>query len=80
MTLLLQIKKSEVDGSAHRVVVKYHLHLMKAQSPSSNPCIPITITGGNNIITYHITDVDPGNSLVHRNTHTNALCQLIGFC
>ena len=75
ITLLLQIKKSEVDSSAHRVVVKYHLHLMKPQSPS-NPCIPITITGGNNIITYHITNVDPGNSLIHMNAH----CQLIGFC
>ena len=53
-----------MDSNGHCAVVKYYLVPNKIKSStSSKPCVPISITGGENTITYHITDLHAGNSM-----------------
>ena len=55
-----------MDSNGHCVVVKYHLVPNKIESStSSKPCVPITVTGGENAITYHVTDLHAGNSYIY---------------
>ena len=58
-----QIQKREVDSNSHCEVVKYNLVLSEIKSSTScKPCMPITVTGGENTITYHVTDLHAGSS------------------
>ena len=50
--------KNEVDDK-YISIVKYHL-VMTSINSYTNPCVPVTITGGDQRITHYITDVNSG--------------------
>ncbi|XP_065887502.1 uncharacterized protein [Dysidea avara] len=51
-----KIRKSEANSNSRLASVKYHLAPSLKQSAS--PCMPVTITGGDQRVTHYITDVD----------------------
>ncbi|XP_065888721.1 uncharacterized protein [Dysidea avara] len=61
-----KIGKSEVDDK-HIAVVQYHL-VITTRNSSTAPCVPVTITGGDQRVTHYISDVntDPTISVIHK--------------
>ena len=60
---LSQIKKSDANSSSHVTSLKYHLVPLPSRNALPSPCIPVTITGGDQQVTHHITDVNTGKPL-----------------
>jgi len=58
---LLQIRKSEANSGTHVASVIYHLTILRpSDNQSASLCIPVTTTGGDQRVTYYITNMNPG--------------------
>ncbi|XP_065887373.1 uncharacterized protein [Dysidea avara] len=63
-----KIRKSEANSSSHAYVASVKYHLASSLNVSTSPCIPLTITGGDQQVTHYIKGVntDPTISVIHK--------------